>query len=202
MTTGLPTGYKQFSLVVPKPSSRVKKGKNLFDIAFSFKNFGVGARFTRAGWQYPEPCYWTVTSVKPRKNEPDMKRGKAWGVLTWRGVTDATPRRIRTTTKKDWSYIKEGEEVPTYSLDEETHSRRYNYFEGGVAEPEPHVTEGAEHVFRATRRGVTEDIKPRLAPWKVENFTDEEIDKMIANVGKRSKSQATEGENKEKSDLS
>jgi hypothetical protein len=24
-----------------------------------------------------------------------MKRGKAWGVLTWRGVTDATPRRIR-----------------------------------------------------------------------------------------------------------
>lgn len=68
MTTGLPTGYKQFSLVVPKPSSRVKKGKNLFDIAFSFKNFGVGARFTRTGWQYPEPCYWTVTSVKPRKN--------------------------------------------------------------------------------------------------------------------------------------
>jgi hypothetical protein len=101
--------------------------------------------------------------------------------------------------------------VPTYSLDEETHSRRYNYFEGGVAEPEPHVTEGAttvlhsltlhmrcsrldrltresvtcartykgaEHVFRATRRGVTEDIKPRLAPWKVENFTDEEIDKV------------------------
>lgn len=99
--------------------------------------------------------------------------------------------------------------MPTYSLDEETHSRRYNYFEGGVAEPEPHVTEGAathsltrsaharldhrltrgsvtcahahkgaEHVFRATRRGVTEDIKPRLAPWKVENFTDEEIDKV------------------------
>ncbi len=33
--------------------------------------------------------------------------------------------------------------MPTYSLDEETHSRRYNYFEGGVAEPEPHVTEGA-----------------------------------------------------------
>jgi hypothetical protein len=68
MTTGLPTGYKQFSLVVPKPSSRVRKGKNLFDLAFSFKNFGVGARFTRSGWQYPEPCYWTVTSVKPRKN--------------------------------------------------------------------------------------------------------------------------------------
>ena len=70
MTTGLPTGYKQFSLVVPKPSSRVRKGKNLFDLAFSFKNFGVGARFTRSGWQYPEPCYWTVTSVKPRKNVP------------------------------------------------------------------------------------------------------------------------------------
>jgi hypothetical protein len=54
-----------------------------------------------------------------------------------------TTTATRTTTKKDWSYIKEGEEVPTYPLDEETHSRRYNYFEGGVAEPEPHVTEGA-----------------------------------------------------------
>jgi hypothetical protein len=68
MTTGLPTGYKQFSLVVPKPSSRVKKGKNLFDLAFSYQNFGVGTRFTRRSWKYPEPCYWTVTAVKPRKN--------------------------------------------------------------------------------------------------------------------------------------
>jgi hypothetical protein len=68
MTTGLPTGYKQFSLVVPKFSSRVKKGKNLYDLAFTFQNYGVGTRFTRSSWQYPEPCYWTVTSVRPTKN--------------------------------------------------------------------------------------------------------------------------------------
>lgn len=68
MTTGLPTGYKQFSLVVPKPSTRVRKGKNLFDLAFAFKDFGVGTRFTRASWKYPEPCYWTLTTVRPTKN--------------------------------------------------------------------------------------------------------------------------------------
>jgi hypothetical protein len=84
----------------------------------------------------------------------------------------------RTTTKKDWSFIKEGQEVPTYPLDDETHSRRYNYFEGGVAEPELHSTEGAERVYTASLRGVTENVKPRLAPWKVQNFTEEEIDEV------------------------
>lgn len=37
---------------------------------------------------------------------------------------------------------------------------------------------GAEHVYTVTHRGVKEEVKPRLAPWRVENFTEEDINKV------------------------
>jgi hypothetical protein len=37
-------------------------------------------------------------------------------------------------------------------------------------------------VYTATLRGVREEVKPRLAPWKVENFTEEEIDKVTTTT--------------------
>jgi len=201
MTSGLATAYKQFSDVVPKISTRIKKGKNLFDLVFPYKNYAVGERFTRKSWKYPEPCYWTLTSVRPTKNGPDMKRGKAWGVLTWRGVTEKTPRMIRTPVKRDWMMIKAGEEPPTFELDKELEARRYNYFEAAIGEATLRRSEGASRVYTATLYGVAEEVKPILAPWKIQNFTAAEALHEWENRNKKkakpTQAEETAGENAE-----
>ncbi len=47
-----------------------RSGRNLYDWIFQFRDYGIGKRFTRKIWQYPEPCYWTITKAVPTDNDP------------------------------------------------------------------------------------------------------------------------------------
>ncbi len=44
---------------------------------------------------------------------------------------------------------------------------------------------GAEHVYVAGRNGVEEKVEPKLGKWKVQNFTEEEVDKWIEQEEER-----------------
>jgi hypothetical protein len=157
--------YKQFSMAIPKPNTRVRKGKNLFDLLWTFKDFGVGQRFTRKSWKYPEPCYFTVTKVVPTKDLPDIKRAKVWGVLTWRGVEDPGPTKMRCPLKREWRHISADEQPPTYPLDPEVHARAFKYWEGTTGEPaeESHID---LHKYVLTHRGVhLKDMPIELDEW-------------------------------------
>ncbi|KAL6067599.1 28S ribosomal protein S34, mitochondrial [Balamuthia mandrillaris] len=102
------------SRVVQRPGAG-KRGRNLFELAFLFKNYGVGLRFTRKSWQYEEPCYWTISKFQPRRSKnAGLQRGKAWGVLTWRGKTEERVRKIPSPLKREWRFIPEGAQPPTY----------------------------------------------------------------------------------------
>eukprot|EP01104_Vermistella_antarctica_P002964 TRINITY_DN13137_c0_g1_i1.p1 TRINITY_DN13137_c0_g1~~TRINITY_DN13137_c0_g1_i1.p1 ORF type:complete len:164 (-),score=30.11 TRINITY_DN13137_c0_g1_i1:204-668(-) len=84
---------------------RVKK-TNIFDLVFQHRDYGVGKKFSRSIWPYPN-TYWTITRVKPKVNEPFCKRGKAWGVLTWRGRPEETEREIRSPLKRQWREVRD-----------------------------------------------------------------------------------------------
>ncbi|KAL4529933.1 hypothetical protein Ndes2526A_g04676 [Nannochloris sp. 'desiccata'] len=56
----------------------------------------MGTKITRSTWQ--DNSFWTVTQIK---TEMDGKRGKAYGLLTWRGEQQGEqPSRIRGASKK------------------------------------------------------------------------------------------------------
>lgn len=45
---------------------------------------------------------------KPRMlNGPTKTHATAWGVLTWRGVSEAVPRKVRGTRKRQWRVLLE-----------------------------------------------------------------------------------------------
>jgi len=93
-----------------------KGGKHsLLDWTFQWRDYGVGKRFMRKLWKYPEPCYWTVTKVKPKKIVGYAKRGQVWGRLTWRGVEDPTERVIRGVLKREWRYIPPYKKPPIFA---------------------------------------------------------------------------------------
>eukprot|EP01118_Nematostelium_gracile_P006012 TRINITY_DN1921_c0_g1_i1.p1 TRINITY_DN1921_c0_g1~~TRINITY_DN1921_c0_g1_i1.p1 ORF type:complete len:344 (-),score=95.38 TRINITY_DN1921_c0_g1_i1:43-1074(-) len=84
------------------PYRSANNHKRLFPVLFTYQNYGVGQKFTRAIWKRPD-CYWTITKVEPTcqafHNKPN---GKVWGVLTWRGIPDIGPRKIRGAAKSQW----------------------------------------------------------------------------------------------------
>jgi len=74
--------------------------KNLFDLCWEHQDMGKNQRFTRSIWRRPE-CYWTVTNVQLTLKDK-KKRGRAWGLLTWRGLQEGEEREITSTLKKEW----------------------------------------------------------------------------------------------------
>jgi len=74
--------------------------------AAALPNYGIGASFRRTTWP-PTGCHWTVTRVAPAA---DGVHGKAWGVLTWKGVVQAAKKegagekgvRVRGALKPVW----------------------------------------------------------------------------------------------------
>lgn len=82
---------------IPKPETEDRS-------QWKHKN-GWGLKFYRSGWaRYTEPCYWTVTRFKPSTHD---HKPKVWGVLTWRGVTEAAPREVAGCRKREWKYLQE-----------------------------------------------------------------------------------------------
>lgn len=58
---------------------------SLFKLICPTRNYGLGKKVTRGIWdRFPEPSYWEVTRVRP---SPDLKHGKVYGRLTFRGKT-------------------------------------------------------------------------------------------------------------------
>lgn len=82
------------------------KSNNLFDILYSYRDWGVGQKLTRRPWSNPD-CYWTITKVVPKYNSPLMKRGKAFGILTWQGQEIPRELRIPSSLKREWALINE-----------------------------------------------------------------------------------------------
>ncbi|CAK4070299.1 unnamed protein product, partial [Aphanomyces euteiches] len=66
--------------------------RNLFQTICGKRNFGVGQKVTRAIWdryetaaENPGPSFIEITRVVP---SPDLKHGKAYGIKTFRGVSE------------------------------------------------------------------------------------------------------------------
>jgi len=87
---------------VKKVGRTKKEYRTLFEITRTFNQFGVGEKVNRCIWRRPD-CYWTITKVKPSNLDPFMKaRGRIWGILTWRGVTEIKEKQIKSINKKQW----------------------------------------------------------------------------------------------------
>ncbi len=86
------------SLNLPSPSLSL-----VIQAAAALPNYGIGASFRRTSWP-PSGCHWTVTRVAPAA---DGVHGKAWGVLTWKGVVakgaEGSPVRVRGALKAVWT---------------------------------------------------------------------------------------------------
>ena len=73
--------------------------KNLIEMAGSNKNKGVGLKFWRKSW--PDNSYFTLTKIEFE----NARSGRAWGVLTWEGVSKAEEKEIRGVLKLGtWQY--------------------------------------------------------------------------------------------------
>ena len=63
------------------------------------QNKGVGMKFWRKSW--PENSYFTLTKVE----WDNVRLGKAWGVLTWEGISEVQEKEIRGALKLGaWQY--------------------------------------------------------------------------------------------------
>jgi hypothetical protein len=80
-----------------------REGKKLYQIVYALRDFGIGRKVTRTIWRKSPDgsitSYWTVTKVKPYR---DLRRIRAWGVLTWQGVPSNRETKIRRVLKKQW----------------------------------------------------------------------------------------------------
>jgi len=106
-----------YSLIdkLPKPA-------NPDDPSTFFHKNGFGLKFYRKLWnRYPEPCYWTITRFKPSQHG---HRPRAWGIFTWRGVSEDRPRKIPGSHKREWRFFREiqedGSVYPPYHFDADT----------------------------------------------------------------------------------
>jgi hypothetical protein len=78
---------------------------SLFDLCFGLANAGVGRRVTRFAWHDATNNYVTLTRVAVHEAPRSLlKRGTAYGILTWKGVPEATERRLTSTCKRDWRF--------------------------------------------------------------------------------------------------
>lgn len=81
------------------------KGTCLFDLCYGVADNGVGRRVTRRCWRDPVSTYVTLSRVAVHEAPRSLlKRGTAYGVLTWKGVTEPTERRLTSTSKHDWRW--------------------------------------------------------------------------------------------------
>ncbi|XP_056466921.1 28S ribosomal protein S34, mitochondrial [Gadus chalcogrammus] len=90
----------------------VRKESRLFSLLAGMRLFGVGRIFTRKSWveDHPEPSYWQITKVKVDYTAENMDHGKAWGVLTSKGRTEAEPREVDKAVYHDWRLVPRHEE--------------------------------------------------------------------------------------------
>jgi hypothetical protein len=81
------------------------KGKCLFDLVYGLSDNGVGRKVTRTTWRDAEKNFVTLTRVQVHAAQRTLlKRGTAYGVLTWNGVAEPTERRLTSTCKRDWRW--------------------------------------------------------------------------------------------------
>lgn len=72
----------------------------VFEVLSKLPRHGVGSRLSRTTWG--KDSYYEITEVVMEQNG---KRGKAYGILTWRGQRrkeEKGPLRIRRAAKKCW----------------------------------------------------------------------------------------------------
>eukprot|EP01137_Pigoraptor_chileana_P001614 Opistho-2@39497 len=92
-----------------KRPSAIKK--NFFDVVNDKPQFGVGLRVSRSIWRRydEEKCHWQITKVAL---SPDLRHGKAYGILTWKGITEQTAKRIPSVLKPYWFIVGQAPDVP------------------------------------------------------------------------------------------
>ncbi|GAM24189.1 hypothetical protein SAMD00019534_073640 [Acytostelium subglobosum LB1] len=81
------------------------KGDNFYDVCFSLADHGVGHRITKKVWP-SRNTYWTVTKISFGDNSGGRLtslKGKAYGVLTWNGVSDMKERPVIDPLEKNWT---------------------------------------------------------------------------------------------------
>eukprot|EP01102_Stenamoeba_stenopodia_P013745 TRINITY_DN4496_c0_g4_i1.p1 TRINITY_DN4496_c0_g4~~TRINITY_DN4496_c0_g4_i1.p1 ORF type:complete len:147 (-),score=53.30 TRINITY_DN4496_c0_g4_i1:111-551(-) len=83
----------------------IKRKNNLLEIAFGYKDWGLGLKVTRSVWGPDQHSFWTITRVIPTLNSETRKRGRVYGVLTWRGVTYPKEVKIRSILKRQWEVV-------------------------------------------------------------------------------------------------
>ncbi|XP_048348946.1 28S ribosomal protein S34, mitochondrial isoform X2 [Sphaerodactylus townsendi] len=90
----------------------VRNENRLFTLLCRLHHFGIGRMVTRKSWvwEFDEPCYWVITSIKVDYTAENMDHGKAWGYLTFRGQTDNTLQEIPKVMYHDWRMVPKHEE--------------------------------------------------------------------------------------------
>eukprot|EP01095_Lingulamoeba_sp_RSL-Kostka_P015476 TRINITY_DN712_c0_g3_i1.p1 TRINITY_DN712_c0_g3~~TRINITY_DN712_c0_g3_i1.p1 ORF type:complete len:109 (-),score=25.58 TRINITY_DN712_c0_g3_i1:150-476(-) len=98
-----------------------RKGTNLCDLIWPFKDFSIGKKVTRRIWWRYIDTYWTITRVVPKliNTETGHKRANIYGIYTWRGKTDNRETQIRSIKKKQWKFLDE-EELKKFNQSKET----------------------------------------------------------------------------------
>jgi hypothetical protein len=77
-------------------------------MAATHKSRGIGMKFWRKSW--PKDSYFTVTEV----HFENIRRGKAWGILTWEGSTESKEKEIRGVLKLGtWQHSEPDSEQPS-----------------------------------------------------------------------------------------
>ena len=74
---------------------------NFYKCINGLRYLGIGARVTRNIYKFPN-TYFIVTKVTMGSNQ---ERGKAWGVLVWRGIRKSKSQRIGATQKDEWFLV-------------------------------------------------------------------------------------------------
>ncbi|XP_042197052.1 28S ribosomal protein S34, mitochondrial [Callorhinchus milii] len=93
--------------------SDIRTEARLFQTLNRLKHFGLGRLFTRKSWvwaHHPLPCYWSISTARPDYTAEELDHGRAWGVLTFKGVTEEKVREIERVMYHDWRLIPKHEE--------------------------------------------------------------------------------------------
>ena len=96
-------------------ATAVRRNTNLYELAKTMPEYGVGQRFTKIYWQqqeqeeskrvFPGPTFWTLTKILPKANG---RTGHwAYGILTWKGRQRMTEEKITGTHKTVWKVVDE-----------------------------------------------------------------------------------------------
>ncbi|KAJ8389681.1 hypothetical protein AAFF_G00115570 [Aldrovandia affinis] len=82
----------------------VRRESRLFSLLAGLRFFGVGRLFTRKSWlsEHLEPCYWKITKVKVDYTAENMDHGKAWGILTFKGMQESEVKEVDMVMYHDW----------------------------------------------------------------------------------------------------